>query len=299
MPVVAGEELVAPVAGQRHGDLGAGQPADQVHRDLGDVAERLVPEVRKVGNDVLGVPVADPQQGVVGTEVIGHGGGFARLVERPVGEADGERPHRTIAVPLHQGDDQARIDPAGEEGADRHVGHHPGGHRVGQRRLQLVGHLLGGSGDGVGSRPLDGVTCRPVGTGRRKVAGPVRWAEGDQLPGKEFGRAPVDGVRGGDAVVPEVQGDRVAVDPGVELRAGCGATSTPRRRPAVDRPSRSRGAFRRSGPGPGAAGRAAGPTGRGRTFPHRRRGPRRGPRSGRRRAGPRCRIRPGRRGPRR
>ena len=119
---------------------------------------------------------------------------------------------------LHQGDDQARIDPAREEGTDRYIGDHPGGHRIRERLLQPVGHLLVGSGDGIGPRLFDGVPGRPVGPGRRQVAGPVRSVEGDELTGKELDRAPVDGVGSRDAVVPEIQGDRVAVDPGVELR---------------------------------------------------------------------------------
>ena len=44
--------------------------------------------------------------------------------------------HRPRALRLHQGDDRRGVDPAREEGAERHVGHHPQPDRVAQQRLQ-------------------------------------------------------------------------------------------------------------------------------------------------------------------
>ena len=49
MPVVAGEQLVPTVSRQRHGDLSARLPANQVGGDLGDVGEGFVPDVRVDG----------------------------------------------------------------------------------------------------------------------------------------------------------------------------------------------------------------------------------------------------------
>ncbi len=140
--VVAREQLVPAVAGQGHGDLGAGQPADQVHGDLRDVTERLVPDVRELGDDVAGVAVADLEGGVIGPEVGGDGGGLGRLVEGSVLEPHREGPHRSGAVPLHQRHHHAGVDASGEEGTDGNVSHHPSRHRVGQHGLESVGQML-------------------------------------------------------------------------------------------------------------------------------------------------------------
>ena len=69
MPVIAGEELVAAVSGQRDGHLLTGDLADQVGRDLGDVSERFVPDVRQPADHVDGLGVADLHRGVIGPEV--------------------------------------------------------------------------------------------------------------------------------------------------------------------------------------------------------------------------------------
>ena len=162
MAVIAGEQLVPAVSGQRHGDLLTGDLAHQVGRDLGDVGERFVPDVRQPADHVDGLGVADLHCGVIGPEVPGHGGRLGRLVEGPVGEPDGEGADRPAGVSLHQGHDGARVDPPGQEGAHRDIGHHPGGHRVGQRRFEPIGQLGVCPGQRMLAGPFDGLGRRPV-----------------------------------------------------------------------------------------------------------------------------------------
>ena len=216
MPVVAGEQLVATVTGQGHGDLGAGQRRHQVHGDLRHVAERFVPDVRQPGDDLGGGGVTDHERGVLGPEVGGHRGGLAGLVEGPVGEPHGVGPHRPGAVALHEGHHRARVHPAGQEGADGHVGHHPGGHRVGEHGLQPVGEFLGRAGQGPEAGVLDGPAGRPVGHRDGGTAGTGIGAHGDAVARAQFGHIPVHGTGGRDAVVPEVQGHGVTVERGAE-----------------------------------------------------------------------------------
>ena len=95
MAVVAGEQLVSAVAGQRDGDLLARDPADQIGGDLGDIGEGLVPDVREPGDDLDRLGVADVDGRVVRPEVGGDRSRLGRLVEGAVGETDGEGAHRT------------------------------------------------------------------------------------------------------------------------------------------------------------------------------------------------------------
>ena len=95
MPVVAGEQLVPAVARQRHGDVPARHPTDQVGGDLGDIGERLVPDVRELGDDLDRLGVADIDGRVVRPEVRRRPQPPRRLVEGAVGETDGEGANRT------------------------------------------------------------------------------------------------------------------------------------------------------------------------------------------------------------
>ena len=69
----------------------------------------------------------------------------------------------------------------------------------------------------VGGGVLDRVAGRPVGARRERGRRPDVGVDGQMLPGEQLGDPPVDGARGGNAVVPEVEGDGVAVDLGVEV----------------------------------------------------------------------------------
>ncbi len=168
--------------------------------------------------------------------------------------------------------------PPGQEGADRHVGHHAGGHGIGQRRLELVGQYLGRSRQGI----ADGPTRPPFGPTRRlrdEGGSPGRLValEGHHLAGQELGGTPVDGVRcrecscaGGTGLPRHDPGRR-------RIGAACVRPSARRRTPSTRRPSRSTEASRRSGRGPGAVRSAVGPIAPGRTSLRRHRVPRSSP----------------------
>ena len=127
--VVSREQLIAPVTREGDGDLGPGELTHQQHGYLRDVGKGLIPDVRDPGDDPDGVTVAHPQLGVIGAEVGGDGRRLGRFIEGLVGEPGSEGLHRPIGMLLHESDDQARVHPPGQEGADRHVGQHPIGHR--------------------------------------------------------------------------------------------------------------------------------------------------------------------------
>ena len=102
--LVAGEQLVAAVARERHGDLAAGEPADQRGRDLRRIGERLVVDRRQLGHQRQAVLRPDVELGVVGAEVRGDLPGERRLVVLRLAKADREGAHRLRARGLHQRD---------------------------------------------------------------------------------------------------------------------------------------------------------------------------------------------------
>ena len=209
VPVVAGEELVSPVARQRDGDRAPGHPAHEIGRDLRNVGKRLVPNVRELTDHLDGLPVADLDGGVVRTEVARHLGRLSRLVEGSIGESDGERADRPAGVALHERHDGARIDPPGEECPHRDIGHHPRLHRIRQRSLELIGHLNVRGDQRLPSGPLHQLR-QPTSSN----AGAGSWPSGDdlvighQVARLQFANAAVDGVRRRDAVMAEIAGHR-------------------------------------------------------------------------------------------
>ncbi len=94
---------------------------------------------------------------VLGAEALRDLPGVGQLVVEGLGgaarEPDRVRPHRMVAVLRHQADDGARVDPAREEAADRHVAHHLHAHRVVEARADALGPL--GFGDAVVDRVGD------------------------------------------------------------------------------------------------------------------------------------------------
>ena len=58
---------------------------------------------------------------VLGAEMLGHAARVLELVERRLVEADRERLHRAPDAAAISADDEARVDAAGEERAERHV----------------------------------------------------------------------------------------------------------------------------------------------------------------------------------
>ena len=122
---IAGEQLVAAVAGEHDRDLLARQLRDEIGRHGRRIAERavVVPDQRV---DQIDRRRRDAELGVVGLEALG---GQPRVRGLVVGripfEADAERLHRRRHHPAHQTDDDRRVEAAAEERAERHVAHQP------------------------------------------------------------------------------------------------------------------------------------------------------------------------------
>ena len=86
----------------------------------------------------------------MGCDLLGMGG----LVVGGLAEADREGADGSRAVRLHERRNRRRVDAAGQEHAERHVGDHAPAHRVGKQRFQ---HLLRGI---VGNIERRGLTAR-------------------------------------------------------------------------------------------------------------------------------------------
>ena len=79
-----------------------------------------------------------------GPELLGDPPRVRQLVELLVVEADRERPHRLAGLLGHRRHDGRRVDPAREEGAERHVGDHAPPGRLAERRADALAPLLDG-----------------------------------------------------------------------------------------------------------------------------------------------------------
>ena len=194
--VVAAEQLVAPVARQRHRDVGAGKLRHQKggeERDVGEglveVDDQAVEQLDDVGDDL---PLA-----VSGGEALRDPAGVRQLVVAPVREAHAEGvDRRSVALGGlgHERHDGARVDAAREEGPQRHVRHHLAGdgaaERLAQRRRRLLvapGRPRGGrglpvAGHGELAVPVDQV----VGGGQAPDGGEDRARRDDVLVGQEL-----------------------------------------------------------------------------------------------------------------
>ncbi len=135
---ISGEELVAAVARERHGDVPARETRDDLRRDLRGIGEGLVVPSRQRRDDLARGAILDIELGMLGAEMGRHLLGVAGLVESIRGEADGEGLHRARAFRLHQRGDERRIDAARQERAERHIRHHLVAHRAAQRALELA-----------------------------------------------------------------------------------------------------------------------------------------------------------------
>src|SRR5688572_31166060 len=83
----------------------------------------------------------DDELVVVGREVARGETRVRKLVEAVLAEADGEGLDGARRVARHQADDRARINPAREERAERHVRDETHAHRLVQERAQLLYQL--------------------------------------------------------------------------------------------------------------------------------------------------------------
>ena len=148
--------------------------------------------------------------------------GVPGLVERRVVEPDRERLHRPVRRPLHQADDDRRVDPAREERPERDVGHH------------LLADGVGRASRGAARRPR-----RAAGRPRRSSRGPSSGSSVEPalvpdrvMRGRELVDALEDRRRVGDVAIGQVAVERPAgrAAGGRRLRAGRAAPSARWRR---------------------------------------------------------------------
>ena len=165
MAGVAPEHLVAPVAGERDGDVLTGEAGDEPRRDERRIRERFI-EVREDRRDQpRDLLVLQAQIGVLRPEVLGDPARDLGLVVAGVGGTDGEGADRAVGRLLHERDDGGGVDAAGEERTQRDIGDHPRPDRALQqlvhrvdvlavaRRVRRPGPYLRPCGDGVDQRP--------------------------------------------------------------------------------------------------------------------------------------------------
>jgi hypothetical protein len=196
--LVAAEQLVATIAGERDGDLRAGQAADQQRRQLGLVGERLVVDVGELGDERERIVGREPQLGVVGAQVRGDAAGVDRLVVVGLGRADRERAGPRVRRSAQHRDDHRGVDAAGEERAQRHVGDRLAGDGGGQRTLDEVDRLLVADVEGVGDPGAGDVEQRPPGDRRAQRVGRVDL---EQVAGRQLVDTAADGASAGHGAV--------------------------------------------------------------------------------------------------
>jgi hypothetical protein len=204
--VVASEHFVAAVAGERDRHLLAREAADEMGRNLRAVGERLVVHRRQQRDDVLRLADGDVTLIVVGSEM---GGDFLRifgLVEAGFLEADREGPHRPRRIFLIEADHGRAVDPARQEGADRHVRHGLTADRLGEGgfeqsdRFRLVLDRVGEAGGD--DRAIGPVRRDRDGAGAASRRGriveqiaPGVGAGGEDAARRQLEQAAVDGKR--------------------------------------------------------------------------------------------------------
>ena len=149
---IAGEQLVAALAGQHHGHGLARQLRHQVGGDRGRLRDRLVlvpHQARQLAQQVVG---AHHDLVVIGVQVLGDaarerqlvvgGPGFAGRARSCHGPAPGVEAHRegldrALEQVGHDAHHQARVHAPREQGAERHLAHEPQAHALGEARLDL------------------------------------------------------------------------------------------------------------------------------------------------------------------
>ena len=157
--VVAGEALVAAIAGEHHLDRLAGHPGHQVDAGaervgrLVHVVDHRRDQAEQVGLDHLLVRLHAVARG--------DASGVGQLVEALLLDADREGRDGLLADRRHERGDQAGIDAAAQERADPHVAQQVHLDGLAQQRVQLVDHLAPRAG-WAGSRTTAASTARCV-----------------------------------------------------------------------------------------------------------------------------------------
>ena len=157
--------------------------------------------------DQVDRPRLDDELVVVGGVALRHQPPVRPLVEAlAVLEADRERLHRPVELRRHDPDHGARVDPAAEEGAERHVGDQPPRDRVLEPRADLAGRLAQREVEVLG--PVDPRDRRlPVALDDRLAP----RLEAEHVPGRQAAHALEEGARCRHVAEVQVGGDRLGV----------------------------------------------------------------------------------------
>ena len=207
MPV-PGEDLVAAVAGQRHGDVLPGEARDKQRRDLGGVGERLVVDVRQLRDDGARRARRYGELGMVRPEMPGDGRRRGRLVVPALLEADREGLHRPRTLCLHQRHYNGRIDAPREERTERHVRDQAPRNRVLKQPVEFLDHLRRGPG---APRPRT-IASSGAGAPERLALDGLPETQETARSGLQLPRVAKDRVRGRHVPEPQVRRERCRID---------------------------------------------------------------------------------------
>lgn len=158
----------------------------------------------------------DLQLGMIGAEMPGHRACVLRLVEGLIAKSDRIGADRPVALRLHQRHHRRRVDPAGEEGAQRHIGNEAAADGVLEQRLEPVNGL------GVGQLQAL-VDCPPHHRARVPIEFDARrGARGERegRPRRQLVHVAIDAGGAGDVAVAQIARYCVAVDLGPPARMG-------------------------------------------------------------------------------
>src|SRR5574337_798337 len=125
-----------------------------------------------------------------GAEMCRHLAGVARLIVTRLRKADRVGVDRAAALRLHQGSNRRRIDPAGEKGAQRHVGRHVAADGVAQQGCEAADGLRLADVEPVGSGRSSELPCIPVGMDVWYVT----IGQHEEVAGRQFEDAAIDTV---------------------------------------------------------------------------------------------------------
>ncbi len=209
--VVAAEKLVAALARERDLHVLGGELRDEVGRQRRRVCERLVERIREGGEQECRVGVQS-QLAVHRPVARRDGAGATELVERCLLEADRERADRLGRLLRGERGERARVDAAGEQDADWHVGEQVGADRVTKPGPALLDELC---------LVLAGARFERSGAGEA-LDGHRAVLPRERVPGLQLADVREDRERRRDGVEGEERLERVEVDVSVVERVELG-----------------------------------------------------------------------------
>jgi hypothetical protein len=214
VPVVAGEHLVGALPGLHHPDRLADPLRQQVEGDDVVADHRLGHRTDGVAESCGELVGGHPDAVVVGVEALGDDVGVDELVALPAAdrlEADRVGGQAGLSLLGEQADDEAGVQAAGEQHADRDVGHQPPADGDPQRLLDRVLPVARGPGGVLGTALVAGLPV-PV------LAGGAVGLDHPHGGRGQLADAAQDRPRRGDDGVPgEVVVQRDGVDGGVDV----------------------------------------------------------------------------------